>query len=424
MKSYPLGVQLILAAPLCAQIEIGVHGGVPLNHFILDRVDVRSAPRRYTVGPYMAFPAYGRVTIDAGVLYKRFGFDTAYRFAPLGATATEVFSRTTGNSWEFPILAKVRFRLLPRLRGFITAGPSVRRLTGIRESGIRTFTPFQPPRTIRVDLFETENPDGMNRRTSFGMAFGGGVQFSAGPIRIEPAVRMTRWDTERTATGPALSRLGRTQIDVLLGVGRAIGPDLPSKASHLPCCIEIGLLAGVPLLPAYRVERLGPVPVTIDAPTRRFAAGAVLGWRFHPRWSVEGSFLVRRFGHVEAGPATAQTITGNVWETPLELKWRSARIRNAQVVLGLGPALRRASHFQNVVVIREFRSVFGAPISSRRTTPGMTASAGLEIPTGGIRFRPELRFSWFDRPLYEHLPATPRQAALYGLLGITWSGRK
>ena len=62
-------------------------------------------------------PARGPFSVEIGALYKRFGFDSASRSGSPGFNTTEIVSRTTGNSWEFPLLAKLRFRLLPGVPG-------------------------------------------------------------------------------------------------------------------------------------------------------------------------------------------------------------------------------------------------------------------------------------------------------------------
>jgi len=69
VKSSWWALLLFSLAPLKGQVDVGVTGGVPLTPFILDtragnRVgfsQVSSAPRRYTVGPYLEFHIHGPV---------------------------------------------------------------------------------------------------------------------------------------------------------------------------------------------------------------------------------------------------------------------------------------------------------------------------------------------------------------------------
>jgi hypothetical protein len=103
---------LFSLAPLQGQVDVGVTGGVPLTPFILNTSagnrtgssQVTSAPRRYTVGPYLEFHIHGPFGIETGALYKRFGFDTVSTSSglPYGPTVEKIVSTTSGNSWEFP----------------------------------------------------------------------------------------------------------------------------------------------------------------------------------------------------------------------------------------------------------------------------------------------------------------------------------
>lgn len=426
-------VILLACAPLvAAQVHVGVAGGVPFNDFILDTASgsrtgfsrVTSAPRRYTVGPVAEFRLMGPLGLHAGALYKRFGFDavTSAGAVPGISSTTTIFS-TTGNSWEFPVLARLRLKLLKGMDGYVEAGPSFRHLSGIRERGERTVRTLFPTTATTTETYETGDPIGMNRRTSFGAVMGGGVQFHLGRLRFAPGFRLTRWDTERTSSVSAPSRLGRTQTEALLAVTYDVAGRPEAEAARVPCCLEPGLLAAVPLLPATTGNTL-PLPETrLDAPTRRFAAGALLEWRFHPRLSVEGSFLVRRFGRTVTGTSPFYTyrdsLSGYAWEAPLMVKWRAARIGPATLVAGGGPALRRASNID--WVIGDSR-VDGSWLA--RSAAGLAVSGGVEFEAGAARVRPELRYSWFERPLFDFAgTARARQHSLYFVLGLSWAGR-
>ena len=425
-------VLFLLMAPLEGQVEIGVTGGIPFTPFILNSAagnrfgssQVASAPRRYTLGPYLDFPLRGPVSIEAGALYKRFGFDISARDF---FSATHSF--TTGNSWEFPILAKVHLRFLPKLNGFLSAGPSIRRLTGVTETGERTSYPMCPPPCgIQIVDYKTDSPAGMNRRTSIGAAFGAGFDFRVDRILFSPGFRVTRWDSERSSGEPASSRLARTQAEALLNIGYSRG-----ESSHLPipCCFEVGLIAGLSLLPGGEIHPELTVPNTqIDAPARRSAVGAMLDWRFHSRWSLEGSFLTRPFGHtatyVSNVSTSAESVSGYAWEVPLLLKWRAARSRPAALVVGAGPSFRRASNIDwtNTFTNSAYTNTVHLGGSSlARSAFGATLSGGVEVKTGRLRLRPEIRYSWFDRSVYDFYFVKPRQDSLVLIFGVSEAGR-
>jgi outer membrane protein with beta-barrel domain len=424
------GSGLVGNAILSAQVQVGVTAGVPVTSPILDRQTsnrfgfsrVDSAARRYTLGPSLEFPIAGPLTIETGFLYKRFGFDSNSRGGQfISGPYTEIVSSTTGNAWEFPLLAKSRLRLTSRTHITLAAGPVLRRITGVRETGKRTsITFFPPPGTRETEPLDTTSPASFDRRTSIGGAIGAGVEFSAGALRLTPGVRLTYWDTERTSSTSSGSRLNRTQFDALLNIAYAQNDAAPAALPRAPGSFEFGLLAGVPLLNTYeRTERdfIILVPNTFDAPTRRFAAGAYVTWHFHPRYSLEGSFLTRRFGHSEftyyAEQTSVSIVRGYAWEAPLMMK-----VRMAPLVFGLGPAIRRASHAEWAVGTTR-APLFEIPWSvPNRTTFGIAASGGVEFAFGRMRLRPELRFSWYGRPLYEFSGIRTRQDSLLFVLAL------
>jgi hypothetical protein len=321
------------------------------------------------------------VGIEAGALYKRFGFDTAS--SSFGAPTEKVASATTGNSWEFPILAKVHVRFLSRLNGFLTAGPSIRRLTGVTEAGERTTLPTcPPPCAIQVVDYKTDSPIGMDRRTSVGATLGAGFEFKIATLRLDPGFRVTRWDSERTSSIGATSRLARTQAEVLLTVAHSVSAERETPTAHIPCCIEFGLLAAVP-----------------------YAIGAVLDWRLQPRWSLEGSFLTRPL----RTSTPYESVSDYSWEVPLLLKWRAARIRSTNFVLGAGPAILRASN-----TTRYFTA---------SSSVGAAVTGGIELKAGRVRLRPEIRYDWFNRPLYDFYVVKPRRDSLFLTFAVSHASR-
>ena len=421
---------------LQAQVEVGVTGGVPLTPFILNSEtgnrfgfsQVLSAPRRYTVGPYFEFHVHGPLGIETSALYKRFGFDTVAQSSfPYGPVTDAIASRAIGNSWEFPVLGKVHLRLFPRLNGFVSAGPSIRRLTGVTEIGEHT-TYYPQPKTT---AYRTDSPAGMDRRTSVGAALGAGFEFAMGPLRLSPEFRITRWDSERTSSGPAASRLGRTQAEVLLTLASTIPPGRETPPAHIPCCFEFGLLTGLSLLPASDVRPAQPgSPTRIDVPTHRYAMGALLDWRFHSRLSLEASFVTRPFGHTDTSvysniSTSSESVSGYSWEVPLLLKWRAARIGSANIVLGAGPAILRGSNgqFTTAFANSAYRSTSTGPFATASSI-GAAVSGGIELKARRVRLRPELRYNWFERPLYDFYFIQPRQDSLVLIFGVTQSTRR
>jgi hypothetical protein len=162
---------------------------------------------------------------------------------------------------------------------------------------------------------------------------------------------------------------------------------------------------------------------TFDAPTRRIALGAFVEWQFHPRLSVEAGFLVRRFSHAQTdafpGFRSTQVLSGNAWEAPLLMKWRPFRVGRAAAVLAGGPALRRASHIEWVTTSNGARFPLDASAIGR-SAAGFALSGGLEFGAGRLGLRPEFRYLWFKRPLYDLGYLRTRNDSAYLMLAIGW----
>ena len=201
---------LALAGASFAQpVSIGVKAGVPLTDFVDAVKGDHSAyftnTKRYTVGATVELHLPARFSIEIDALYKRFGFDGQSESA--GSTT---LTRTRGNSWEFPLLAK--FEVVPGpVRPFVDAGVSIRHITGIK----------QVRQVITAGTFssvEVNNPPEFNKATDVGLAFGAGIALKLGRLRISPELRYTRWGGENLRDPVnALLHTRRNQGDFLIG---------------------------------------------------------------------------------------------------------------------------------------------------------------------------------------------------------------
>jgi len=170
----------------------------------------------------------------------------------------------------------------------------------------------------------------------------------------------------------------------------------------------------VPLLPAADVQQGEPgFPTRLDAPTSRYAVGALIDWRLRPRWSLESSFLTRPFGNTEifsyATGTFKDSVSGYSWEVPLLLKWRAVKGRSASFVVGAGPAILRASNTS-----RYFTA---------SSAVGAAVTGGVELKAGRARLRPELRYDWFGRPLYDFDVVKSRQGSLFLTFAVSRASR-
>jgi hypothetical protein len=115
-------------------------------------------------------------------------------------------SSTTANSWEFPLLFKLRASS-PAVRPFVVGGPSFRALSNVRQ-----FI------TDPLGKHETSDPVELSNRASTGLTVGAGLELG-GHFRITPEIRYTRWGWENFQS-PALPqfRNNQDQLDVLVGI--------------------------------------------------------------------------------------------------------------------------------------------------------------------------------------------------------------
>lgn len=201
----------LFPAVLCAQlVSFGVKGGVPLNTAFdtVRTADVGylSNTKRYLVGGAfeLRFPFGMGVELDA--LYRRLNYEAFQATAPDAGLAMS----TVGNSWEFPLLFKLRAPS-PVFRPYLTAGPSFRHLSGLRQ--------FIAARIGSGPAVTRERqPIELNNRFSTGFAIGGGLEFGR-RFRLAPEIRYTRWGWENFSA-PSLAgfRNNLNQLDFLLGI--------------------------------------------------------------------------------------------------------------------------------------------------------------------------------------------------------------
>jgi hypothetical protein len=174
------------APQMHAQITVGVKGGVPLTDAFATAQGNTSSfatnTKRYLVGPTVEVHFPGRFSVEVDALYSRLGFDQT-------VTGTGGSNSTTrANSWQIPILGKWEITPGP-VRPFIDAGANIRNISGIRQvrAGINNGS---------FNVIATDNSPDFNKRTDVGASFGGGIAFKAGPVRLSPEFRYTRWGGE------------------------------------------------------------------------------------------------------------------------------------------------------------------------------------------------------------------------------------
>jgi len=163
-------------------LGFGIKGGVALtNEYGLTQttLGITSNGKDYIVGPFaeLRFPfGFG---VEADALYQQVNLRN---LPQIGTLTTASYM-----SWEFPVLAKYRFRLpVPLIKPLIEAGPA-----------------FRAHSSSLPDL------------TAAGFAFGGGVEFKLPLIRLSSDLRYTRWASPGSAatTSPNVN-----QVELLFGI--------------------------------------------------------------------------------------------------------------------------------------------------------------------------------------------------------------
>jgi len=194
----------LLAAPAFAQpFSVGLKLGVPLTDFV-DTVNNSSFKslvhtKRYIVGGQAELRLPFGFGVEFDALYRRLNYSGSGTINGISTTID-----TTGNAWEFPLLAKYRFPT-PIARPFVDAGVAWNTLTGVKNA-VSSVSPIP----IGVNPVTLE-------KTKTGFVIGAGVDIKIG-IRLQPEIRYTRWGAKNLLdpNGSALSN--QNQAEFLLGI--------------------------------------------------------------------------------------------------------------------------------------------------------------------------------------------------------------
>lgn len=198
-----LFIPLFVPAQGFAQlVSFGVKGGVPATDaFKTARAAGNgyvSGTKRYVAGGTFEVRLPAGIGVELDALYRRLNYE---------ASGTDGSTSTSGNSWEFPLLFKLR-AVEPSIRPFLVAGPSFRHVSGLKQFLV-------DPLGRRRD---TADPPELQNRFSTGFTAGVGLEIG-NRFRLVPEVRYTRWGWEnfQSAAIPRF-RSNLNQLDVLLGI--------------------------------------------------------------------------------------------------------------------------------------------------------------------------------------------------------------
>jgi hypothetical protein len=168
-------------------ISVGAKGGAVLTNDMEYVTGGNSESKRYTFGPAFEFGLPWNMGIEASVLYRRVGYTSSQLLG-------DAYVRARSDWWEIPILAKYYLPLsIAPVQPFVSGGYALRRLSNtVRDSVFMNALRIENGQWIRETLRFHENWN-LQNNPSHGIAFGGGLLFRSGRVRISPEIRYTRW---------------------------------------------------------------------------------------------------------------------------------------------------------------------------------------------------------------------------------------
>jgi hypothetical protein len=209
------GAPLALAQPF----TFGVKGGVPLTDFLsatsTGNLGYFTTTNRYIVGPVAELRLPFGFGVEFDALYRRFHYSGV-------SNAVDVLVNSSANSgaWEFPLLAKYRFRG-KIVRPYVAAGVAWDTLSGLGQTITQTVIP-----TLIATTSRTSSPAELQHSTVSGFVAGVGVDIHLLVLHISPEIRYTRWGSQHFVT-PISAAIGAGPGFVAVGPITLSSPALP-----------------------------------------------------------------------------------------------------------------------------------------------------------------------------------------------------
>jgi opacity protein-like surface antigen len=206
----PLCLLFLTAAAAFSQpFSFGVKGGMPMTDFLdvarAQNINASTTTNRYIVGVTGEARLPFGLGVEVDVLYRHFRYG-----ASSSITSNLTNMDTTSGAWEFPILAKYRFKG-KILRPFVDAGVAWDKLSGLTETVKKVVANVSNSTT-------TSSPAELANDTTRGYVLGGGVDVKVLAIHISPEVRFTRWGAKHFLDPAGLVNSKQNQAEFLLGL--------------------------------------------------------------------------------------------------------------------------------------------------------------------------------------------------------------
>jgi opacity protein-like surface antigen len=201
-------VFLLLLGAVSAWAQLfsyGVKAGVPLNNFLdaarSQHFAFNANTNRYIVGPTAELHLPFGLGVEVDILYRHFDYNGS-------GTLVDVItnSRTTGNAWEFPLLAKYR---IPTkiVHPYVDAGVAWDTLSGLTEAITRNSI-----------ATSTSSPAEPNTTATRGLVLGAGLSVKLLMVHVSPEIRITRWGAQHFIDPNGLLHSNLNQGEFLLGI--------------------------------------------------------------------------------------------------------------------------------------------------------------------------------------------------------------
>ncbi|HVE15426.1 MAG TPA: outer membrane beta-barrel protein [Chthoniobacterales bacterium] len=189
-------------------IGFGLKGGIPFTDFTKavssGTFHFDDNTRRYIVGPTFELRLPFSLAIEVDALYRRFNYNQF-----IGGTAGATSVSTSGNAWEFPLLAKYRFHA-PIARPYLAGGVAWDTLSGLTQSVHNALA--------STGVISSSHPNELNEKTTMGFVLGGGLDVKVLFIHVSPEIRYTRWGAKHFLDPNGGLSSNQNQAEFLVGI--------------------------------------------------------------------------------------------------------------------------------------------------------------------------------------------------------------
>jgi hypothetical protein len=204
---------ILAAAAASAQpFSIGVKGGMPMTDFVdvvrAQNISASTTTNRYIVGVTGEARLPFGLGVEVDVLYRHFRYNSSSGVSNLTTNITNI--DTTAGAWEFPVLAKYRFKG-KFVRPFVDGGVAWDKLSGLTQTVKNVVATVTHSTT-------TSSPAELANSTTRGYVLGGGLDLKLLLIHITPEVRLTRWGAKHFIDTTGIVNSKQNQAEFLVGI--------------------------------------------------------------------------------------------------------------------------------------------------------------------------------------------------------------